>query len=412
MENNTLKNERSTGSSFWKALLPSEAPDAPASCLDQTSISILKFAEKHLDEGTVLDVYGSEHNASYYAMCLFVTADKLVNEKKEDGKTDLTLTNQIFQCAHLVALEESYYAKMEPRGSYGSRLLFNMRRAGIKLPRPLIAAFLAQEGTWSTNRSKNDLMDGNTVAVAIYCSRLTTLCRSLLGLSNSLPGNEEALKTIEVNANLETTEDVIRYYLENFAISYLEAAGSKNAKEEVETFLTYLKKTDFFSAPCSTKYHMSVPGGLTTHSINVMMQLLWLTLPATKQQLGGCVLAALGHDLCKIGVYKANSKNKKFYITEGMDVPAGVTVKEDNSGQFYWGQETYYEFKDSMPFGHGRKSAYLLQGFFPEISYELFAAVDGHMGEPEMMQLYSENILALNLHIADMLASNLIEHNQ
>lgn len=138
MENNTLKNERSTGSSFWKALLPSEAPDAPASCLDQTSNSILKFAEKHLDEGTVLDVYGGEHNASYYAMCLFVTADKLVNEKKEDGKTDLTLTNQIFQCAHLVALEESYYAKMNPRGSYGSRLLFDMRRAGIKLPLSLI----------------------------------------------------------------------------------------------------------------------------------------------------------------------------------------------------------------------------------------------------------------------------------
>lgn len=412
MENKTMMTELNTGSSFWRSLLPSDEPNAPASCLDQTSISILQFAEKHLDEGTVLDVHGEEHNSSYYAMCLFVTADSLVNEKKEDGSTDMALTNQIIQCSLLVALEESYYANLKPHGSYGSRLLFDMRRAGIKLSRPLIAAFLAQEGTWDSNRSKGDLMDGNTVAVAIYCSRLTTLCRSLLGLSNSLSGNEEALKTIEVNAKLETTEDVIRYYLENFAVSYLEAAGSKNAKDEIETFLAYLKKTDFYSAPCSTKYHLSRVGGLSEHSINVMMQLLWLTLPATKQQLGGCVLAGLGHDLCKIGIYKANAKNKKIYITEGMEIPPAAFIKKDNGGKFYWGQDVYYEFKDSMPFGHGRKSAYLLQGFFPEISYELYAAVDGHMGEPEMMQIYSENVLALNLHIADMLATNLVEHGK
>ena len=385
MENKTMMTELNTGSSFWKSLLPSDEPNAPASCLDQTSISILQFAEKHLDEGTVLDVHGEEHNASYYAMCLFVTADSLVNEKKEDGSTDMALTNQIIQCSLLVALEESYYANLKPHGSYGSRLLFDMRRAGIKLSRPLIAAFLAQEGTWDSNRSKSDLMDGNTVAVAIYCSRLTTLCRSLLGLSNSLSGNEEALKTIEVNAKLETAEDVIRYYLENFAVSYLEAAGSKNARDEIETFLAYLKKTDFYSAPCSTKYHLSRVGGLSEHSINVMMQLLWLTLPATKQQLGGCVLAGLGHDLCKIGVYHEEHR---------------------------YNGDLWYSYKDSMPFGHGRKSAYILQGFFPEISYELYAAVDGHMGEPEMMQIYSENVLALNLHIADMLATNLVEHGK
>ena len=41
---------------------------------------------------------------------------------------------------------------------------------------------------------------------------------------------------------------------------------------DYDTFVgiqNYLDGTDFFTAPCSTKYHLSVEGGLCQHHLNV-----------------------------------------------------------------------------------------------------------------------------------------------
>ena len=40
-----------------------------------------------------------------------------------------------------------------------------------------------------------------------------------------------------------------------------------------EELLAYLEKSDFFTAPASTRFHLSVPGGLCQHSVNVYEQL-------------------------------------------------------------------------------------------------------------------------------------------
>ena len=228
-------------------------------------------------------------------------------------------------------------------------------------------------------------------------------------------GTEEALEKIEVQQELKTPEEIIGYYLETFAVPYLESVGAVDAAKQIAAFQKYLaQQSDFYTAPCSTKYHLNRDGGLVEHTLNVLMQMLWLTLPATKQQLGACVLAAIGHDLCKVGVYKKQYKSKKIYIAEGDDIPEAAFVKEDAGGRFYWGDDWYYEFKDAMPFGHGRKSAYILMGFFPEIGADVFSAVDGHMGDASVnayfMQQFAETPMALNLHIADVLATYIDEH--
>lgn len=402
---NKIKTEIAQAKSFWDATM--ETSDAAPSILDDATRSLLLFALPKLENAKIRSVK-QDHSAILYAMHLYVLADELIN-----CEHNAVISNQIIKAAVMIALEECCYS--DSNWSYGSKLLYELRKNGIRLERNVIAAFLAQEGTWDTNRSKGELLDGNAVAVAVYCSRLKTLCHTMDGVKATFGGTEEELHKIEVTQQLFTKQDVINYYLNEFAVPYLEMVGSANAKQQIEAFQNYLATmSDFYTAPCSTKYHLSVEEGLAEHTINVLMQMLWQALPATKQQLGACVLAAVGHDVCKNNVYKKQFKSKKTYLAEGEEAPAGAYVKHDQGGRFYWADDYFYEFKDAMPFGHGRKSAYILMSFFPEIGESVFSAVDGHMADavsnPNWMMLYAENPMALSLHVADILATYLDEH--
>ena len=79
---------------------------------------------------------------------------------------------------------------------------------------------------------------------------------------------------------------------------------------------------DFFTAPASTRFHGSVPGGLCAHSLNVYDCLcdymkhtdLGKSMrdregnPYTEENLA---IAALLHDLCKVNFYKETTRNVK-----------------------------------------------------------------------------------------------------
>lgn len=408
MATTKIADENISAKTYWSAITQSD--EQTPNSADATTKALLDFASPLLEKATIKSVDDVEHSALFYAMYLYIKADSLVNTQ-----STLTITNMLAQSAILVALQECCFR--DAFWSYGSRVLFEIKKLGIKLNRTVISAFLAQDGTWSTNRSKGDLLSGNIIAVGIYCARLQVLCQDFLGVHASMGGTEEALEKIEVQQELKSPQEIIGYYLENFAIPYLESVGAENATNQMAVFRKYLdQQSDFYIAPCSTKYHLNRDGGLAEHTIHVLMQMLWLTLPATRQQLGACVLTAIGHDLCKINVYKKQYKSKKIYIAEGEEVPTAAYVKEDAGGRFYWGDDWYYEFKDAMPFGHGRKSAYILMGFFPEIGADVFSAVDGHMGDDvvnkNFMYQFAENPMALNVHIADILATYIDEHNQ
>lgn len=395
--------------SYWQTICAS-TEEAP-SVVDATTKAIIDFAIPVLEKATVKNMAQEDHSALKYAMLVYCEADRLVNEQNNP-----VLSNHLACCALMVALEECYYRHCS-YWSYGSRLLFDFKQHGINLKRTLTAAFLAQEGTWNTNKSKGNLLDGNIVAVGTYCARLKVLCYTLAGNNLSMGGTEEALEKIEVGQELKSPSQILGYYLNEFAVPYLEAVGSAAAREEVAAFQSYLSEwSDFYVAPCSTKYHLCRDQGLVEHTIHVLMQMLWLTLPATRQQLGACVLAAIGHDLCKCNVYRKQYKPKKVYLNNGEEAPAAAFIKEDAGGRFYWADSWYYEFSDAMPFGHGRKSAHMLLGFFPKLGADVYSAVDGHMGDPDAnsnyMALFAENPLALNLHIADVLATYIDEHEK
>ena len=139
-------------------------------------------------------------------------------------------------------------------------------------------------------------------------------------------------------------------------------------REGADKFLDYLQnKSDFFIAPASTRFHGSYAGGLAQHSINVYRCLrAYLDRKRVQEEYGmhysdeTVALVSLLHDVCKIGCYKAGTRN----------------VKDENG---VWQKVPIYNFDDPLPYGHGEKSVYILSGFM-RLSREEAFAIRFHMG--------------------------------
>ena len=112
-----------------------------------------------------------------------------------------------------------------------------------------------------------------------------------------------------------------------------------------EKLLDWLdNKTDFFSAPASTRFHGACDGGLCMHSLNVYHALHdgFFTEGESEESYAIC---ALLHDLCKANYYKKGTRN----------------VKNDATGQ--WEKVPSYSVEDLFPYGHGEKSVFLIERF-------------------------------------------------
>ena len=173
-------------------------------------------------------------------------------------------------------------------------------------------------------------------------------------------------------------------------------------RDGAEKILDYLESTDFYKAPASTRFHGSHPGGLLVHSINVYYCLKdYLSRSRTKELYNmdytdeTIAIVALLHDLCKVNVYKESFRN----------------VKDDNG---VWKKVPSYEFDDRMPYGHGEKSVYVINGYMRLTREEAFA-IRYHMG---FSGLEDKNIigkvmeqfpLAFALCTADMEATYFLE---
>lgn len=85
-----------------------------------------------------------------------------------------------------------------------------------------------------------------------------------------------------------------------------------------ENFIAWLERTDFFTAPASTRFHEAYPGGLCEHSLVVRQKLVALNEAApteyklTDEQV---TLVALGHDVCK-SVTRSQLKRLGAILTE------------------------------------------------------------------------------------------------
>ena len=181
---------------------------------------------------------------------------------------------------------------------------------------------------------------------------------------------------------------------------------NKIHREGAEKLLDYLcsDHCDFFTAPASTRYHGSHPGGLLEHSLNVYDCLCdYLSRPRVREVYGLCTseesiaISALLHDLCKINFYKESTRN----------------VKENGA----WKAVPYYTIEDELPYGHGEKSVYIISGFMRLTRDEAFA-IRYHMGfsgcedNNTVGSAFSRFPLAVALFTADMEATYFLEGNK
>lgn len=187
---------------------------------------------------------------------------------------------------------------------------------------------------------------------------------------------------------------------------FIELFTTHICREGSAALLDYLQnKSDFFTAPASAKFHGSYAGGLCDHSVNVYHCLReYLERERVKELYGleyseeSIAVAALLHDVCKIGSYKAGSRNVKGADGKWQAVP------------------TYF-YEDTLPYGHGEKSVYILSGFV-RLSREEAMAIRWHMGfsgseDARMVgQALQQYPLAFALSVADMEATYFLEREE
>ena len=184
-------------------------------------------------------------------------------------------------------------------------------------------------------------------------------------------------------------EELLQIYNE-----YVKCQGSQE-------FLDWLLKTDFFTAPASTKYHGACEGGLLLHSLNVYKTLRERYFEEGKDSEESFAICALLHDLCKAQFYKVSTRN----------------VKNDVTGQ--WEKVPYYTVEDAFPYGHGEKSVFLIERFMRLKTSEAMA-IRWHMGGFDdsarggsfaISLAYEKYPLAVKLHLADLESTYLKEKN-
>ncbi len=205
-------------------------------------------------------------------------------------------------------------------------------------------------------------------------------------------------------------------------IKRFEDLMSQVTREGKDALMDYIRnKSDFYTAPASTRFHLSTEGGLLQHSLNVYDS---LQRKKDNTTWGGILEAAgpdaliicpLLHDLCKTHFYKVDYKNQKTYDPEKVAAAERWQVKKDNGGAFIWEQVPVYVVDDKVPYGHGEKSVMMIEQFMRLTGPERFA-IRWHMGfsEPpqnhlQLTQAMAKYPLILALHEADQEASVLLE---
>ena len=184
---------------------------------------------------------------------------------------------------------------------------------------------------------------------------------------------------------------------------------------EYVSIMDFLLKTNFFTAPASTRFHLCVEGGLCQHSLNVYTSATQIDMAfnsgASKRSIAICSLL---HDICKAGVYRKELKNTKIYDKEIVESSAKYKIKHDRKGDYIWDLTEVYVFDDPWPFGHGSKSAYIVSQLM-DLTDEEALAIRYHMGPYEegdkerCSKVFEQSKLALLIHFADMYASKVVE---
>lgn len=138
---------------------------------------------------------------------------------------------------------------------------------------------------------------------------------------------------------------------------FIEIFTANIKRDGADKLLKFLEDSDFFSAPCSTRFHLCVEGGLVKHSLNVYNRLKTLATTESDETIAICGLL---HDLCKVNFYVVDYRNAK-------------------NKQGVWEKVPYYTVEDKLCYGHGEGSVFLISKFI-SLTMEEAIAIRYHMG--------------------------------
>lgn len=192
--------------------------------------------------------------------------------------------------------------------------------------------------------------------------------------------------------------------MENLKQEFIDIYKENITREGADKLIEYLlsDKSDFFTAPASTRFHGAYEGGLLEHSLNVyhcLKDYLSRERAKTVYKMNyseeTIAVAALLHDICKVNFYKVDYRNAK-------------------NEQGVWEKVPFYAIDDKLPYGHGEKSVYIITGFM-RLSREEAFAIRYHMGfsanddANQVGKSFEMFPLAFALSTADMEASYFLE---
>lgn len=191
--------------------------------------------------------------------------------------------------------------------------------------------------------------------------------------------------------------------LEENKIEFINIFKSNIKRDGAMELLAWLESSDFFEAPASTKFHGAYAGGLCEHSINAYHRLVknleneygpnWTDTVSLET----ATICGLLHDICKVNFYKQDFKNVKV------------------NGE--WTKQPYFTIEDTLPYGHGEKSVYIISGFM-RLTREEAMTINWHMGGFDMRvkggsytiaDAFYQFPLAFIFHVSDMQATYLDE---
>ena len=180
---------------------------------------------------------------------------------------------------------------------------------------------------------------------------------------------------------------------------FIQIYQDKVTREGSQQFLERLQKTDFFTAPASSKYHCACLGGLVQHSVKVYQVMMEKHFVQGADSEESFAICGLLHDVCKAQFYKESFRN----------------VKNEQTGS--WERKPFYQIEDLFPYGHGEKSVFLIERFLRLKTSEAMA-IRWHMGGFDdaarggsfaISQAYEKYPIAVKLHLADLESTYLRE---
>jgi len=172
-------------------------------------------------------------------------------------------------------------------------------------------------------------------------------------------------------------------------------------REGIENLITHMEDNGFFTAPCSSQFHLCKEGGLAEHSLNVFKMMHSIAadtgflFKGDKDKIRNTIIiSALLHDLGKMGQF-----GKPQYIENYL-----VSGKRSDKKPF----ETN---KLLLPIPHEIRSIQIATQFIELTEEENFAILYHNGLYADLKYAYSghETALSMLLHFSDLWCSRITE---